>query len=76
MRVRVFATPNAKKASVTKISSNELEVKIDAIPEGDQANRRLVEILSEYFDVPRSSISIMQGHKSRVKILQIRNKTV
>ena len=48
-----------------------LEVKVDERATGGRANKRLVEILSEYFKVPKSRISIVSGEKSRDKVVVV-----
>lgn len=56
---------------LTKISDNSYEVNIDEIPVDGRANKRLLEILSEHFMVPKSRISIVRGPKSRDKVIEI-----
>jgi uncharacterized protein YggU (UPF0235/DUF167 family) len=42
------------------------------IPRIAENNKRLVEILSEYFKVSKSSVVISRGLKSRNKIIEIK----
>jgi len=71
MRIRVRVKPKAKKEEVKKISEEEYEVKVKEPPEGGRANERLIELLSKYFKVPKSSIRIVSGHTSRNKVVEI-----
>lgn len=71
MLIRVRVTPNAKRARVTKVAETSFEVKVDARAEDGRANRRLLEILSEHFDVPKSKVSIVSGVRSRDKLLDV-----
>lgn len=48
-----------------------LLVGVDAPPVDGKSNKRLIEILSELFDVPKSLIEIVQGHTARLKVIQI-----
>jgi uncharacterized protein YggU (UPF0235/DUF167 family) len=41
-------------------------------PEHGRANVDAIEILSEYYNVPKSSISILRGEKSRNKVFTIK----
>jgi uncharacterized protein len=79
MIIKVHVTPNSREARVTRVSEGSLEVKVNEPPEGGKANKRLQEMLSEYFNVPKSKIVIVRGTKSRDKIVNIieyaRNKT-
>ena len=72
MIINVSVTPNSKKPSVSKIDEENYEVKVDERAEGGKANARLIEILSEYFGVRKSSVSIIKGNKSRDKIVLIK----
>jgi len=69
--IRVHVTPNSKEARVTKVGEASFDVKVDEKAMGGRANRRLVEILSEHFKVPRSRISIVRGAKSRDKMVEV-----
>ncbi|MDA4111504.1 MAG: DUF167 domain-containing protein [Thaumarchaeota archaeon] len=71
MLIKIHATPNAKQVSVIKVSETSFEVKVDERAEGGRANKRLLEILSDYFKVPKSKISIVSGTKSRDKIVEV-----
>ena len=71
MLVKVRVTPNSKEARVVKVGEAEFEVKVDERAIDGRANRRLLEILSEHFSVPKSRISIVRGARSRDKILEI-----
>ena len=62
MEISVTVVPNSKKC---------YRIRVDATPVGGKANKRLIEILSVYFDVDKSSISIKRGIKSRKKIIKI-----
>ena len=46
-------------------------MRIDEKAESGRANKRLLEILSAHFGVPKSKIAIVRGAKSRDKILSV-----
>ena len=71
MLVRVRVTPNAKKAVVVRVAEASFEVKVDARAEDGRANKRLAEILSEYFEIPKAKISVVKGARSRDKVLEV-----
>jgi uncharacterized protein (TIGR00251 family) len=53
-----------------------IELEIDEEPVRGKANRAIVELLSEYFDVKREDVEIVYGEKSKEKgILIKRSKT-
>jgi uncharacterized protein len=73
MLISVHVTPNSKESRVTKVGEASFDVKVDEKATGGRANKRLVEILSEHFGVPRSKISIVRGVKSRDKTVEVRS---
>ncbi len=64
-------TSNAKEPLVTKTDETGFEVRVDEKAVGGRANKRLVEILSEHFNVPKSRITLVRGAKSRDKTVEI-----
>jgi len=71
MKIAVNVVPNAKQADVLEESENNFRVKVDAPPKEGKANKRLIEILAQYFDVAKSKVKIVKGEKSRQKIVEI-----
>ena len=71
MLVQVRVTTNAKTPSVRETGENTLEVRIDEKAVDGRANKRLLKILSQHYKVPRSSISILRGARSRNKIVEV-----
>jgi len=71
MKINVSVKPNAKTSEVIKVDENNFKVKVDAPAVEGEANKRLIEILADYFDVPKSSIRILKGLKSRNKTVEI-----
>lgn len=58
-------------------NSNESEmykVYVTVAPEQGKANKKMIELLSEYFRVPKSQIRIVKGEISRNKIVEIMGK--
>lgn len=76
MRIHVRVVPWSKKQSVEKqgedIYGNQVyKVKIMEKPIDGEANKWLIKVLSEYFDVPHRSITIVWGASSREKLIEI-----
>jgi uncharacterized protein len=69
--IRVHVTPNAREPRVVKLGEADFEVKVDEKATGGRANKRLLVILSEHLEVPKSRILIVKGAKSRDKILEV-----
>ena len=67
--------PWAKQEKLDKqldLEGNEVyKVWIRAKPIDGEANKSLVDFLSEYFKTPKNKISILKGHTSRYKTVSI-----
>lgn len=50
-------------------SPAELTVYLRAKPHDGEANTALIKTLSKHFDIPKTSIKIIRGHKSRTKLV-------
>ncbi len=69
IRVKVF--PNSKKDEIVKIFENFFEIKVKAKPLMGEANKKVIEILSNYFKISESKIRILKGFKERNKIFEL-----
>ena len=73
MKVTVSAKPHSKKESLVVNEDGSLTIKVNAVPEDGKANRRIIELLSEYYGVPRSKIELKSGLTSKKKIFEIKD---
>ena len=71
MILMVKVIPNAHKNEVVGYQEGVLKVRIQAPPDKGMANDALIELLSEKFSVPKSKITILSGHSSRLKKVSI-----
>ncbi len=67
----VKITPNAHKNEIVGWREDVLHIRIRAVPEKGRANEELIEFLSEKLKIAKSKITILSGHTSRLKRLQI-----
>ncbi|HRY82287.1 MAG TPA: DUF167 domain-containing protein [Candidatus Moranbacteria bacterium] len=72
MRIYVKVIPRSSKNLVEKISEGEYKVKLTAPPVQGEANKMLVEILADYFDVSKSQVEIIGGKSARIKIVNMK----
>lgn len=75
-RLAVRVTPRAKRNELGRLvdtggGRTALAVRLAAPPIDGAANVALIEFLATRLDVPRSSIRIVSGEASRLKILRI-----
>ena len=71
----VYLMPGAKHEKIIgTVDINNIKaikISVKAKPIDNMANIALIKFLSNIFDVPRSSISIISGHSSRLKKIYI-----
>ncbi|RUM59011.1 MAG: DUF167 domain-containing protein [Persephonella sp.] len=70
-RIKVKVKPNAKREEIKEIEKDYLEVRTTVVPEKGKANKRVIEILSKYFKIPKSRIRLVRGETSREKIFEL-----
>ena len=66
----VRVTPHAKQNKVVE-TDGALRVYTTTAPENGKANEAVIELLSKYFDVPKSKIRILKGLTGRDKIVAV-----
>lgn len=71
MEISVLVKPNAKIEKIAKIGKNSFSAKVNAPTKENKANYRLILLLSKYFSVAKTQISIVKGLHSRIKIIRI-----
>lgn len=73
--IRLHLQPRASKTEICGIQGDELKVRVTSPPVDDAANRLCIEFFSTVFRTAKSNITIISGHKSRHKRLQITGTT-
>lgn len=73
--VRVRLTPRAARDEVTGIGDAAdgpaLLARVRAVPESGSANAALERLVADWLSVPRSSVTLDAGGKSRLKIVAV-----
>ncbi len=79
--LKVKIVPNSKQNQIVGfyedakakpgINTKILKIKIAATPEKGKANEELIRFLSEIFNIPQKNITILRGHTSPIKTIQI-----
>lgn len=70
IRLFIEAKPNSKKEGVIQAGEN-LKVSTRAPATEGRANEGIIEVLSESLGVSKSSITILKGHESKKKLIEI-----
>lgn len=71
MLYSVIVKPNSKKGPLVQVDQDRLIVYLREKPIDGQANRALVKILADHFQVPKSTIRIKTGAHGRQKLVEI-----
>ncbi len=67
----VRATPGSAKTGVRGLHGGALKVAVQAPPEKGKANDAVVEVLAAYLGVPPRAVTVVAGHTSRQKRVQV-----
>jgi uncharacterized protein YggU (UPF0235/DUF167 family) len=70
MRITVFAKTNSKEEKVQAVSKNEYRVFVNVQPEKGKANEKIIELLADFLDIPKTSIKLIRGQKSKIKVFE------
>ncbi len=71
MRLPVRVYPRAGRNEVARNDDSSLSVRVTAVPEDGKANAALLELLADRLKIPRSSIRIVRGRRTRDKVVQL-----
>jgi len=71
VRIGVKVITRAKKEGIEKVSDGSYKIKVSLPPEKLRANKRVIELLSEEFDIKKKNIKIISGETSSKKIIEI-----
>jgi len=69
MKIKIKAKPNSKQEKIEKINDLEYIVSVKEPPVKGLANKAIIRVVADYFNVPKSQIRIISGFTSRDKIL-------
>ena len=74
--VRIRVVPNAKVDSVVGEHAGAMKIKLRAQAVEGKANAALIRFLAEQLELPRHSIVLERGHRSRDKLIRIDGLTL
>lgn len=71
MQITIFAHPNSRKPRIEHDLHGSLHVYVSDPPQDEKANAAIVLALARHFKVSRTSIRLIRGKKSKLKIFEI-----
>ena len=69
-RIFIAVKPGSSHEKITQISQDKLIVYLRAKPHDGEANTSLVKLLAKHYNIPKTSIRISRGVKSRHKVVE------
>ena len=71
MILHLRAKPNARHNQLLRAADGALTVRLQAPPQEGQANAVLLAFLAETFGVPKSNVTLLSGHTTPFKKVEI-----
>lgn len=75
VRLRVRLTPKSSRDAIDGVEATAegpaLKARVRAVPEDGRANQALTALIADWLDVPRSHVTLVGGHKSRIKTVAV-----
>jgi len=76
MKITIKVIPRSSQNEVIGyLADGILKIKLTSAPVDGQANIALIELLSKYFSVAKSSITILKGKTNKIKVIEIKKIT-
>ncbi len=72
-KYQITVKPGSSQEKIIQTANGEYSVYLRAKPHDGEANTALIKLLSKYFNVPKTSITIIRGTKSHIKTVEIPN---
>lgn len=73
VKIAVQVKPNSKKESVELLPDGSYVVRVNVPPIDGRANVRARELLANFFKIPKTSITLLLGHKGKKKVFSVGN---
>ncbi len=67
----VMVRPRARKRFIEETGPGEFKVRVVSAAEKGAANREVLRLLADHLGVPPSKLKIIQGEKSRQKVISL-----
>ncbi len=75
MQLNVKVYPRASRNAVECNRDGSLKIRVTAAPEDNKANDAVLKLLADRLGIPRTSVRILRGHRTRNKIVQLEGLT-
>lgn len=69
-KILVNLKPGSSQEKIIQTNDNEFTIYLRAKPHDGEANEALIKLFSKHFKVPKTTIKITRGAKSRTKTIE------
>ena len=70
-RLRLRVAPGARRAGIVGRHGEAWKVRVAEPPDGGRANAAVVRLLADTLELPRDSVTVVSGHGSRDKVVEL-----
>lgn len=67
MIIEIKVKTKQQRNSITQMEDGTYKISVKALPDKNQANLEVINLISKHFDIPKSQISIHSGKTSTKK---------
>ncbi|MBN1331267.1 DUF167 domain-containing protein [Candidatus Dojkabacteria bacterium] len=71
MRIKVKVKTRKKESKLILLEDNSYIASLKSSPTKNMANKELIDLVAENFNVPKSLVKIKVGHYTPLKVLEI-----
>jgi len=71
VRIKVFVKAGRKERKIERLSDNSFSVWVKEKPQDGKANYAVRESIADYFNIPKSRVTLYSGGKSKTKLFEI-----
>ncbi len=70
VRFKVSVVPNSSCSKIVEITEEFIKIKLNSPPIEGKANKEVISMFSKILKIPKSTISIINGEKNKLKTIQ------
>jgi uncharacterized protein len=71
MKISIRVKTNSRKNEVVETGPGAYAVSVAVPPVEGKANKKIIELLSEYFHKPKRCFTIIRGEKGKDKVIEV-----
>jgi uncharacterized protein YggU (UPF0235/DUF167 family) len=69
--IRVKAFPDAKRECIEEVGPNQLRIFVREPAERNLANKRVLTLVANFYEIPQNRLKIITGHHGQNKMIEI-----